>query len=123
MAADLACNPESGRCDTILVVIARAEDVDWSGVFHAEGPASDTPRHLHALLGCTDSASSDNDARVFVDGYSHLWSTTLRRDRRAWPATAPTALLVTELLDDPRLGPDDPSGGRALAFPIASPRR
>lgn len=81
--------------------------MDWSGLFHAQGRASDTPQHLKALLGYSDS--SGGDARVFVDAYSHLWSTTLRRDRRAWPATAPTALLVTELLDDPRLGPDDPS--------------
>jgi len=88
-------------------VTVRADDVDWSGLFHAEGRASDTPQHLKALLGYSDS--SGDDARVFVDAYSHLWSTTLRRDRRAWPATAPTALLVTELLDDPRLGPDDPS--------------
>lgn len=77
------------------------DDVDWSGLFHALGPASDTPRHLKALLG--------EDARAFVDGYSHLWSVTMRPDGRAWPATAPTALLVVELLDDPMLGPDDPS--------------
>ncbi|MFD9475566.1 hypothetical protein [Streptomyces nojiriensis] len=44
-----------------------------------------------------------------VDGYSHLWSTTLRREGKAWPSTAPTALFVAELLDDPLLGPGDPS--------------
>ncbi|MER5345541.1 hypothetical protein ABT030_35640 [Streptomyces mirabilis] len=76
-------------------------DVDWSGLFHALGPAGDTPRHLAALLG--------DDAEAFVDGYSHLWSVTLRREGKAWPATAPTALLVAELLDNPLLGPDDPS--------------
>ncbi|MFF7209214.1 hypothetical protein ACFZAU_01595 [Streptomyces sp. NPDC008238] len=79
----------------------RKHDVDWSGLFHAVGPADDTPRHLAALLG--------DDARAFVDGYSYLWSVTLRREGRAWPATAPTAGLVAELLDDPLLGPDDPS--------------
>ncbi|MEU4171223.1 hypothetical protein AB0F46_30630 [Streptomyces sp. NPDC026665] len=79
----------------------RMDDVDWSGLFHAEGPASDTPRRLAALLG--------DDAKAFVDGYTHLWSTTLRREGKAWPATAPTALLVAELLDNPLLGPDDPS--------------
>lgn len=83
--------------------------MDWSRLFHGQGRASDTPQHLNALLGYSDSESSGDDARLFVDGYSHLWSTTLRRDRRAWPATAPTALLVTKLLEDPRLGPDDPS--------------
>lgn len=74
--------------------------MDWSRLFHAEGPASDTPRRLAALLG--------DDADAFVDGYTHLWS-TLRREGKAWPATAPTALLVAELLNDPLLGPDDPS--------------
>jgi hypothetical protein len=70
-------------------------------LFHALGPAGDTPRHLAALLG--------DDAEGFVDGYSHLWSATLRREGKAWPATALTALLVVELLDNPLLGPDDPS--------------
>ncbi|MFG2919036.1 hypothetical protein ACGF0D_39930 [Kitasatospora sp. NPDC048298] len=76
-------------------------DVEWSGLFHAEGLASDTPRYLAALLG--------DDAKAFANGYAHLWSTTLRREGRAWPATAPTAMLVAELLDHPLLGPDDPS--------------
>jgi hypothetical protein len=80
----------------------RTHDVDWSGLFHASGPAGDTPRHLAALL-------CDDDAKALIDGYSHLWSATLRREGKAWPATAPTALLVAELLDNPLLGPDDPS--------------
>ncbi|MFD8418495.1 hypothetical protein [Streptomyces sp. NPDC059466] len=88
-------------CATIPVVDDRTHDVDWSGLFHASGPASDTPGHLAALLG--------NDARASVDGYSHLWSATLRREGKAWPATAPTAMLVAELLDNPLLGLDDPS--------------
>ena len=79
----------------------RTDDVDWSGLFHRSGPACDTPRRLAALLG--------DDASAFVDGYSHLWSVTLRREGKAWPATAPTALLVAELLDNPLLGPDDPT--------------
>ncbi|WP_406274308.1 hypothetical protein OH779_39005 [Actinacidiphila glaucinigra] len=79
----------------------RSHEVDWSGLFHASGPAGDTPLHPAALLG--------DDAKAFVAGYSHLWSATLRRQGKAWPATAPTALLVAELLDNPLLGPDDPS--------------
>ncbi|MFD3466581.1 hypothetical protein ACFWWM_09475 [Streptomyces sp. NPDC058682] len=82
-------------------MVDRTEDVDWSGLFHALGPACDTPRHLAALL--------DDDAAAFVEGYAHLWSTTLRREGKAWPSTAPTALLVAELLDDPLPWPDDPS--------------
>ncbi|MEV7176356.1 hypothetical protein [Kitasatospora sp. NPDC093679] len=85
---------------------ARVEETDWSGLFHALGPASDTPRQLAALLG--------DDARAFTAGYTHLWSATLRQDGRAWPATAPTALLVAGLLDDPLLGRDDPSLPEAL---------
>ncbi|MGW4380148.1 hypothetical protein [Kitasatospora sp. NPDC004531] len=81
-------------------------DVEWSGLFHAQGLASDTPRHLAALLG--------DNTRAFVDGYSHLWSTTLRREGKAWPVTAPTALIVAELLDDPLLGPEDPSLADAM---------
>ncbi|MER5897989.1 hypothetical protein [Streptomyces sp. NPDC001876] len=88
-------------CDSIQVVVDHMDDVEWSGLFHAGGLACDTPRHLAALLG--------EDARAFVDGYSHLWSTTLRREGRAWPVTAPTALIVVECLDDPLLGPEDPS--------------
>lgn len=75
--------------------------MDWSGLFHARGRASDTPGHVAALLG--------DDAEALVDGYTHLWSATLRREGKAWPATAPTAMLVVELLDNPLLGPDDPS--------------
>ena len=74
---------------------------DWSRFAHGLGPATDTPGHLRALLG--------DDAGAFVAGYSHLRSQTLRPDGGAWPVTAPVALVVSELLDDPRLGPDDPS--------------
>lgn len=98
---DLVGGIWSERRATIPTVIDRLDDVDWSGLFHALGPASDTPQHLVALLG--------DDATALVAGYSHLWSTTLRREGKAWPATAPTALLVAELLDDPLLGRDDPS--------------
>ncbi|MFJ8162255.1 hypothetical protein ACIRBY_15170 [Streptomyces sp. NPDC096136] len=79
----------------------RMDDVDWSGLFHGLGPASDTPRHVAALPG--------DDARASADGYAHLWSATLRREGKAWPSTAPTARLVAGLLDDPSLGSDDPS--------------
>ncbi|MET7988330.1 hypothetical protein [Streptomyces sp. NPDC005281] len=87
-------------------MVDRRDDVNWCALFHAMGPASDTPRHLAALLG--------DDVEAFVEGYTHLWSTTLRREGKAWPATAPTALLVAELLDNPQLGPDDPSLGDAM---------
>ncbi|WP_158997545.1 hypothetical protein [Streptomyces aureus] len=87
-------------------MVDHIDDVEWSALFHAEGLADDTPRHLTALLG--------DDAWAFVDWYSHLWSTTLRREGRAWPVTAPTALIVVELLDDPLLAPKDPSLADAM---------
>lgn len=75
---------------------------DWARFTHANGQATDTPGHLRALL-------DESDAKAFMDGYSHLWSETLRREGGAWPVTAPVALVLTEFVDDPRLGPDDPS--------------
>ncbi|MER7705035.1 hypothetical protein ABTX81_19335 [Kitasatospora sp. NPDC097605] len=77
------------------------DDAEWPGLFHALGSADDTPRHLTALLG--------DDLKAFTAAYSHLWSTTLRHEGKAWPATAPTALRVAELLDEPRPAPADPS--------------
>ncbi|WP_448317547.1 hypothetical protein [Streptomyces sp. CO7] len=82
------------------------DDVDWAGLFHAEGPASDTPRRLRALLG--------DDARAFVDGYTHLWSGTLRPEGGVWPVMAPAALLVAEWLDDSSLWPEDPTMPEAV---------
>ncbi|MFE5210378.1 hypothetical protein [Streptomyces sp. NPDC056600] len=82
------------------------DDVDWAGLFHAEGAASDTPRRLRALLG--------DDAEAFVDGYEHLWSGTLRREGGVWPVTAPAALLVAEWLGDSSLWPDDPTMPEAV---------
>lgn len=87
----------------------RLDAVDWASLFHAEGSAADTPRRLHGLLG----SEEEMDAEAHIDGYSLLWR-TLHPERKAWPATAPSAQLVAELVDDPRLGPDDPSLPRAL---------
>ncbi|MGW3326220.1 hypothetical protein [Streptomyces virginiae] len=82
-------------------MIDRADDVGRSGLFHALGPACDTPAHLAALLG--------DDLRAATDGYAHLWSTSLRHEGKAWPSTAATALKVLDLLDDPALGREDPT--------------
>jgi hypothetical protein len=71
MQARSASTGTSCRSQKIPVVYDRTHDVDWSGLFHASGPASDTPRHLVALLG--------KDARASVDGYSHLWDPSPRR--------------------------------------------
>lgn len=68
-------------------------DIDWSGLFHAYGRASDTPGHLLALAG------DDEEARgAAVD---HLWAAVIHQGT-AWSATPPAALVVAGLLSDPR---------------------
>ncbi|BCJ67523.1 hypothetical protein [Polymorphospora rubra] len=72
--------------------------VDWNRLFHAHGPATDTPRYLQALV-------SDDDAAVAA-AYQHLWSAVLRPGT-VWPATPPVARILATLIHDPRLGAGD----------------
>lgn len=68
--------------------------VDWDGLFHAYGPAGDTPAHLRALTG------GDADAqRAALD---HLWSAVIHQGT-PWSVTPPAALVVAGLLPDPAL--------------------
>ncbi|GIH25908.1 hypothetical protein Aph01nite_42180 [Acrocarpospora phusangensis] len=69
-----------------------AADIDWSRLFHAYGPASDTPAHLRALTG------PDDDART--GALDHLWSAVIHQGT-PWTVTPPAALVVAELLTDP----------------------
>lgn len=72
--------------------------VDWASLFHAEGSAADTPERLRAMLNGEDKT----DLTAWFGGHIHLQQ-VLPPKGKAWPATAPAALLVTDLLDDPRL--------------------
>jgi hypothetical protein len=66
----------------------------WSRLFHAYGLATDTPRHLAALVG--------GDERARADALRHLCGAVIHQGT-PWSATAPAALAVAALLHDPRL--------------------
>lgn len=70
------------------------ENTDWSRLYHAYGPAVDTPQHLRALV------AGDSAARQAA--VSHLWSAIIHQGT-PWTATGPAALVVVGLLSDPRL--------------------
>ena len=70
------------------------ETTDWPRLFHAYGWATDTPAHLRALL-------SDNPA-AHKAALDHLNSAVIHQGT-AWTCTAPAALIVANLLSNPRL--------------------
>lgn len=61
----------------------------WAELFHAYGPAIDTPAHLFALVAGT--------AREREDALAHLTSAILHQGT-PWPATAPVAEVLVGLL-------------------------
>lgn len=65
------------------------DDVDWSRLFHAYGVASDTQRHLHALV-------SDDDA-AFDEALDHLFGAVLHQGT-VYPATVPSLRVVAGML-------------------------
>jgi hypothetical protein len=67
------------------------DDVDWSRLFHAYGVASDTSRHLHALV-------SDDDA-AFGAAVDHLFGAVLHQGT-VYPATVPALRVVAGTLHD-----------------------
>lgn len=69
-------------------------EVDWSEVGHAYGRATDTPGHLANLV------AEDNKARG--EALTHLGGAIVHQGT-LYSATAPAAVAVAELLDDPRL--------------------
>ncbi len=66
----------------------------WSDLYHAYGVATDTPRHLAALVG------DDRQARAAA--IEHLFGAVIHHGT-PWSATAPVALEVARLLRDPSL--------------------
>lgn len=69
----------------------QVDDVDWSRSFHAYGVASDTSRHLHALV-------SDDDA-AFGAAVDHLFGAVLHQGT-VYPATVPSLRVVAGMLHD-----------------------
>lgn len=69
----------------------QVDDVDWSRMFHAYGVASDTSRHLRALV-------SDDDA-AFGAAVDHLFGAVLHQGT-VYPATAPALRVVAGTLGD-----------------------
>ncbi|GHH71877.1 hypothetical protein GCM10017673_26070 [Streptosporangium violaceochromogenes] len=72
---------------------AAVAEVDWSRLFHAYGPASDTPGHLRALVG--------DDAAARARAVDHLFGAVIHQGT-IWTVTPPAALVVAGLLADPR---------------------
>jgi len=78
----------------MLTGLQALEATDWSRLHHAYGPATDTPRHLRAMLG------EDLESRKNAIG--HLGSAIIHQGT-PWTATGPAALVVAGLLSDERI--------------------
>ncbi|MDB6173171.1 MAG: hypothetical protein JWL59_2482 [Chthoniobacteraceae bacterium] len=74
------------------------EITEWSRLQHAYGHATDTPKHLRALL--------EKDAEARKEAIFHLWSAVIHQGT-PWTATAPTAAVVAGLLSDERIDRGD----------------
>lgn len=73
-------------------MLERLDAVDWSAVYHAYGPATDTPASLRMLL--------DADPEQRQRAYRHLFAILLDDSLRN-QATAAAAPFLVELIDDP----------------------
>jgi hypothetical protein len=82
------------------------DELDWSRLFHAYGVASDTSRHLHALV-------SDDDA-TFGKALDHLYSAVLHQGT-VYPATGPALRVVAGMLHVRALRRRDERGRSRLA--------
>lgn len=69
-------------------------EIDWSRLSHAYGPATDTPGHLRRLF--------EDDEDRWAEAIDHLGGAVIHQST-IYPATAPAALVVVGLLEDPRL--------------------
>lgn len=71
-----------------------ADDVDWTRLFHAYGPAVDTPGHLRALTG-DDLAAADGGLEELSLSVVHQFS--------VYPVTPFAVRILGGILDDPAL--------------------
>ncbi len=92
---------------SIPIGLAALEKTDWSRLHHAYGRATDTPKHLRALL--------EEDADSRKEAVFHLWSAIIHQGT-PWTATAPVAMVVAGLLSDERIDRGEPVRANLLAF-------
>ncbi|MDB6153950.1 MAG: hypothetical protein JWL90_2403 [Chthoniobacteraceae bacterium] len=78
--------------------LAALEMTEWSRLQHAYGRATDTPKHLRALL--------EKDAEARKEAIFHLWSAVIHQGT-PWTATAPAAAVVAGLLSDEHIDRGD----------------
>jgi hypothetical protein len=69
------------------------DGTDWAELGHAYGSAEDVPERLRALL-------SEDEGRI-AEAWDELGN-LLTHQESVYPATAPAALFVAAILDDPR---------------------
>lgn len=91
----------------MLKGLTALEHTDWNRLYHAYGRATDTPAHLRALLGQQEAARRQ--------AMAHLWSAIIHQGT-PWTATAPTALVIAEMLRDGAIERGDPLWADMLAF-------
>jgi hypothetical protein len=77
----------------VLSPRAVLEDTDWDSLEHAYGPASDAPAQL-VMLPSEDAGECGN-ALAYLDA-------AILHQGTACSATAPAAVFVAGILDDPR---------------------
>lgn len=70
---------------------AAVEGLDWSGLLHAYGPATDTPEHLRDLTG--------DDPAKQAAGLDHLYG-SVNHQYSCYPATSSAVRVVGGLLED-----------------------
>jgi len=73
---------------------AAVEGLDWSRLFHAYGPATDTPGHLRDLTG--------DDPAKQAAALDHLYG-SINHQYSCYPATSSAVRVVGGLLEDPSL--------------------
>ncbi|MEH0821496.1 MULTISPECIES: hypothetical protein [unclassified Micromonospora] len=66
---------------------------DWASLWHAYGPAEDTPSTLAKLM--------DDEPAVRADALEHLFNTVYHQNS-IYPATVPTTLYLAAILSEPR---------------------
>lgn len=102
-----ACVGCDVSCDNVGVLgWPAAEDVDWGVLFHAYGPADETPAHLRALTA--------DDHKAQLDAMDHLFYEVLHQGT-VYPATAVAVRVVSGLLGDVQLRRQGADGQSLLA--------